>query len=201
MELRQTKVKEADKYAALLGGYYEKQLKEVTGQLNNEQKKVLKELEKKNKEAQRLADDYKKLLFKREKYRMETYGFEWTNTGWVNIDIGTIPKTWSPQPLEIIVENGKDLDRTYTYIVYTSIRSLYRLNTSDNVLFTTGNKSNNNVHMPKALSVAIGIGYKGDIPYIALKEFEPGKDQKISMTLTQSHPELAIHPGTQHQDG
>ena len=189
MELRQTKVKEADKYAALLEGYYEKQLKEVTGQLNNEQKKVLKELEKKNKEAQRLADDYKKLLFKREKYRMETYGFEWTNTGWVNIDIGTIPKTWSPQPLEIIVENGKDLDRTYTYIVYTSIRSLYRLNTSDNVIFTTGNKSNNNVHMPKALSVAIGIGYKGDIPYIALKEFEPGKDQKISMTLTQSTPE------------
>ncbi len=189
MELRQTKVKEADKYAALLEGYYEKQLKEITGQLNSEQDKVLKELEEKNIEAQKLADDYKKLLFKREKYRMETYGFDWTETGWVNIDIGTIPKTWGPQPLEVIVENGKDLDRTYTYIIYTSIRSLYRLNTSDNVVFTTGNKSDNNVLMPNALSIAIGIGYKDDIPYIALKEFEPGTNEKISMTLTQSTTE------------
>lgn len=189
MELRQTKVKDADKYADLLRGYYEKQIKKITVQLNSDQDKVLKKLEKENKKAQELADDYKKLLFKREKYRMQTYGFEWTNTGWVNVDIGTIPKTWGPQPLEIIVANGKEFDRAYTYIIYTSIKSLYRLNTSDNVIFTTGNKSDNNVNMPKTMSVAIGIGYKDDIPYIAIKEFTPGTNVKISITLTQSTPQ------------
>jgi hypothetical protein len=74
---------------------------------------------------------------------METYGFNWSETGWINIDNGTLPKDWNEQPLEITVSNGKQFDRVYTYIVYTSIKSLYRLNTNDNIQFYVGNDEKN----------------------------------------------------------
>ena len=101
----------------------------------------MKNLNKENEEAQKVADDYKNLLQKRENYRMETYGFNWTETGWINIDNGTLPKDWDEQPLEIIVNNGKQFDRVYTYVIYTSIKSLYRLNTRDNERFYVGNEA------------------------------------------------------------
>ncbi len=87
-----TNVKNADKYSELLKSYYEKQLREVKLELETTNKKAIKELQKQNKVTEKTAYKYKKLLLKREKHRMETYGFEWTETGWINIDRGTIPK-------------------------------------------------------------------------------------------------------------
>jgi hypothetical protein len=114
---RLTKVEDANKYAELLKGYYEKQLSKVKSELDSEQKKLMKELDKKNEAAQEVADKYTKLLWKREKYRMETYGFNWSETGWINVDRGVTPKEWFAQPLEITVTNGKQFDRVYTYVV------------------------------------------------------------------------------------
>lgn len=184
---RLTKVKQADKYAALLKGYYEKQLAKVKKELEQKQEKLLKILDKKNEEAQELADDYKKLLWKREKYRMEAYGFDWSETGWVNVDRGTIPKDWGAQPLEITVTNGKQFDRVYTYVIYTSIKSLYRLNTTNNELFYVGNDQDKTMLMPeKKLGVAIAIGYKDEVPSLAVKEFETGSEPIFSLTLSPS---------------
>lgn len=184
---RLTKVKQADKYADLLKGYYEKQLAKVKSALEKSQERLMKELNEKNEDAQKVADDYKKLLWKREKYRMETYGFNWTETGWVNIDKGTLPKDWYEQPLEITVENGKQFDRVYTYVVYTSIKSLYRLNTTDNEQFYVGNDEDKKMLMPKKkLGVAISIGYKDEVPSLAIKEFETGSEPKFSLKLSPS---------------
>ena len=184
---RLTKVKHADKYADLLKGYYEKLLAKVKSELEKAQIKVIKELNEKNEEVQKVADDYKKLLWKREKYRMETYGFNWTKTGWINIDNGTLPKEWYKQPLEITIANGKQFDRVYTYVVYTSIKSLYRLNTTDNEQFYVGNTENKQMLMPKKkLGVAIAIGYKDEVPSLSVKEFETGSEPKFSLTLSPS---------------
>jgi hypothetical protein len=184
---RLTKVKQADKYADLLKGYYKKQLSKVKSELEKGQEKLRKELNEKNKEAQKVADDYKKLLWKREKYRMETYGFNWSETGWINIDNGTLPKDWNEQPLEITVSNGKQFDRVYTYIVYTSIKSLYRLNTNDNIQFYVGNDEKKQMLMPKKeIGVAIAIGYKDEKPSLSVKEFETGSEPKFSLTLSPS---------------
>ena len=184
---RLTKVKQADKYADLLKGYYKKQLSKVKSELEKGQEKLRKELNKKNNEAQKVADDYKKLLWKREKYRMETYGFNWSETGWINIDNGTLPKDWNEQPLEITVSNGKQFDRVYTYIVYTSIKSLYRLNANDNIQFYVGNDEKKQMLMPKKeIGVAIGIGYKDEKPSLSVKEFETGSEPKFSLTLSPS---------------
>lgn len=185
---RLTKVKQADKYADLLKGYYEKQLAKVKSELEKRQEKVMKELNDKNEEAQEAADDYKKLLWKREKYRMEIYGFNWTETGWVNIDNGTLPKSWGPKATEgIYVDNGKEFDRVYSYFVFTSIKSLYRLNTTDNYEFYAGNDQDKKMLMPKeGTAILISIGYKGEIPSLAIKEFELGAPIKYNLTLAPS---------------
>jgi hypothetical protein len=187
--MRLTKVKQADRYAKLLNGYFEKQLSKVKSELERRKEKVLKSLRKENSEAKKVVDDYKKLLWKRERHRMETYGFDWIETGWVNVDNGDLPKDWSKEPLEIIVENGKQFDRVYTYVIYSSIKSLYRLNTTDNENFYAGNDADKEMLMPKQKDgVAIAIGYKGDAPSIAIKEFETGSNPKFSLMLTPSSP-------------
>ena len=115
---------------------------------------------------------------------METYGFEWSETGWVNIDRGTIAKDWKPQRLEMIVQNGMNYDRVHTYVVYTSIKSLYRLNSSDKELFFVGNNEQKEMLMPKkSLAIAVSIAYKNDIPYLALKEFETDSEFQIKLNF------------------
>lgn len=185
---RLTKVKQADKYADLLKGYYEEQLSKVKLELEKGQEKLMKELNQKNEVAQKVADDYKKLLWKREKYRMEIYGFNWTETGWVNVDKGELPKSWGPKATEgIYVDNGKDFDRVYSYLVFTSIKSLYRLNTTDNVEFYAGNDQDKKMLMPKeGTAILISIGYKGETPSLAIKEFELGSPIKYNLTLAPS---------------
>lgn len=185
---RLTKVKQADKYAALLKGYYEKQLAKVKADLEKDYEKLTKELNKKNKEAEKVAEEYKELLWKREKYRMETYGFNWTETGWVNIDNGTLPKSWGPKATEgIFVDNGKQFDRVYTYLFFTSIKSLYRLNTQDNTEFYAGNDEDKEMLAPKeGMAVLVAIGYKNDSPSLAIKEIELSSALNYHLTLSPS---------------
>ena len=187
---RLTKVKNADKYAELLRGYYQTQLAKVKSELEQNQEKVRKALEKQNKKADNLIKDYKKLLFKREKFRMETYGFEWTNTGWINVDNGILPKTWGEQPLEVTINNGKSFDRVYTYVIYESIKSLYRLNTDDNEQFHVGNNEDKMMLMPKKeKAIVIAIGYNAEIPFLTIQEFETGSEPKITLSLSNSSTE------------
>lgn len=182
-----TNVKDADQRVELLKGYYEKRLAEIKAQLNAAQKKALSELKEKNEVAQKVADDYKSLLKQRERYRMETYGFNWTETGYINIDRGTTPKDWGPQSLEITVDEGQNYDRVYTYVVYTSIKSLYRLNSSNQVLFYVGNPQTKEMLMPKqGLAIAISIGHKNETPFIGIKEFLIDSESKLSLTLESS---------------
>ncbi len=185
---RLKKVKQADKNAELLKGYYEKQLAKVKLELEQNKAKLMKELDEKNEEAQKMAEDYKELLWKREKYTMETYGFNWSETGWVNVDNGTMPKSWGPKATEgIFVHNGKEFDRVYSYFIFTSIKSLNRLNTTDNVEFFAGNYQDKTMLMPKeGKAILISIGYKGEEPSIAIKEFELGLPIKYNLTLAAS---------------
>lgn len=184
-EQRLTKVKEANKYALILKGFYEKQLAKVNSDLLNDKERLRKELKKKNEAAKEVVDEYKKLLFKREKYRMETYGFTWSKTGWINIDIGIEAKSWGPKTTEgIFIKNGNEFDRVYAYIIFSSLKSLYRLNTTDNIEFYAGNESLKQMLMPKSgKAILISIGYKEEVPSLAIQEFELSQDIKSNLTL------------------
>lgn len=182
-----TNVENGGSNGALLKAYYHRRLTEIKAQLEAAKAKAMTALQAKNEVAQQVADEYKELLWKREKYRMDKYGFDWTETGWINVDVGTIPKDWRPQRLEMIVDGGKDYDRVHTYVVYTSIKSLYRLNSSDNETFYVGNHEKKQMLMPKKkLAIAISIAYKGEASFLAVKEFETGTEQDIRLALKSS---------------
>ncbi len=188
-EQKLTKVRDADKYAELLKGYYQTQLAKVKAELEAKQLPFKKALLKEKKERDKIVKAYEKLLWKREKYRMETYGFEWSKTGWINVDNGDLPKNWDAQPLEVTVSNGLQLDRVYTYVVYASIKSLYHLNANSNQSFYVGNQQDREILMPKKeQGFIIGIGYKGETPWLATKEFITGSEPKMTINLSVSTP-------------
>jgi hypothetical protein len=182
---RRTNVRQADKYAALLKGHYEKQRNAIRQELESQSAKRLTDLQKENDQVQKVADEYKKLLFKRESYRMETYGFQWSETGWINIDTGETPKAWSVGvPEGIMVSNGAEFDRVYTYFLYTGIKSLYRLNSTNKVDFYSGSGPDAGMIIPKeGTGVLLAIGYKGESPSIALVEHDLSKPLNVKLTL------------------
>ena len=175
-EQKLTNVKGGSKYAAILKSYYEKQLVKIKEDLQRLKIKQAELLEKKNDEVEKVAGEYREVLWKREKYRMETYGFTWTNNGWINIDIGIAPKEWESKPLEFIIQKGEDYDRIHNYVVYTSIKSIQRLNESGNILLMPKNK----------LAYAISIAYKGEQPFLAVEPFQTGTTEKVVLALEKS---------------
>jgi hypothetical protein len=177
---KKTNVKNANKYSKLLQGYYEKQLLKTKNNLENTKQKIISQLEKENKVAENIVTKYKELLLDRESYRMETYGFNWTETGWINIDIGIISKTWGSERLEIAIENSEQFDRIYSYIVYSTIKSIYRLNTDNNKLFFVGDKTVKEMLMPKqSIAFAIVVAYKDENSFLKIKQFETGTNKKL----------------------
>lgn len=198
-----TNVKDAAKYTKLLQGFYEQQLSKIKSELKSAKDKFTQALQEKNEVAQKVVDEYKDVLWQREKHRMETYGFIWTESGWVNIDRPIVKneikgnkkrnsdcinkKSFKFQKFEIFVQEGQKYDRVHSYIVYTSIKSLYRLNSSNKESFHVGNEQQQAMLMPKkGTAVGISIAYKEETPFLAIKEFELGSSSKLNLNLQQS---------------
>ncbi len=182
-----TNVENGKVYAALLQGYYKRKLAEIENQLRAARAKIEKELKQKNEVAAKVATEYKELLFKRETYRMERYGFEWSSTGWINIDKeNTIKEDWYA-PLEVTVENAGVCDRVYTYVVFKSMKSIYRLNTDNNQLFYVGNSVDRQMIMPKdEAAVVMCIGYAGETPYFGSEKFTCGKEKELNVKIKEA---------------
>ena len=126
-----------------------------------------------------LKKEYKSLLKKRKRYRMQSYGFEQTELGWINIDRGTAEKDWDYQSLKLIVKEGAKFDKVFSYVFYKSINSLYRLNTNDNMTFYVGDSQSSSMPIPKYKpAVAVVVAYLDDKNFFAIKEFET-KTKKI----------------------
>ncbi len=182
-----TNIENSKIYAALLKGYYQRKLEEVKSQLKEFREKK-QEIENAEKEKfQKTVNDYKELLFKREKYRMERYSMEWTSTGWVGIIGVKAERIAYMMPLEVTVENSERCDRVYTYVVYELIESLYRLNTDDDKLFYVGNRNTRKMLIPeKEKATVISIGYAGDKAFFGAKKFKPGKDERLVVSIKEA---------------
>lgn len=180
-------IKEPNKNLKLLKRFYEKRLKTIKNQLTNQRNKAVKAFNKKTKESKKLVKEYQKLLDKREAYRMTGYGFEMTSTGWLNIDRGIIPKDWDYSPLEFIVSNTDTFDRVYAYVIYTSMKSLYRLNSADSKTFYVGNENRREMIMPKAeKAVGFVIGYQNEQVFSELIELETNAQSELKFELKKT---------------
>jgi cytochrome c2 len=177
-QLKQTKIKKSGVIVEKLRNFYSKRMEQVKNELAKFKRKQDREMDNEKKEVEHVAGNYKKLLWKREKYRMEKFGFIWTKTGWINIDDGVDPKPWESKSIEIIVDKGKEYDAVYTYFIYTNIKSLYRLNSNDNEHFYTGDVEQRSIPVPKNMeAVVITVAYKNEVPYLGVKEFNTKQDQ------------------------
>lgn len=187
---RLTKVKNSDTYSKLLKTYYEKQLRKVKKDLQSLKTTALKELKEKNKIAQKISKDYKKILKQREKFRMETYGFDWTESGWINIDRGVNPKNWDSQKLEIIVNDGESYDNVFTYVIYSSIKSLYRLNSTNNKTFYVGNEEQREMLTPKnEQALIVSIATKENKSFFIIERFNTNLTNGFSIDLKETFQE------------
>ncbi|QNR23480.1 hypothetical protein [Croceimicrobium hydrocarbonivorans] len=178
------KVENANQYASLLKNFYQDKLEEVKAELKALRDKYQAELKAKKAVAKTIADKYRKVLWKREKYRMERYGLLWSSQGWINIDRGPARKNWFPKKLELIVDNSESFDRIYSYVVYTSIKSIYRMNSIDSKTFFVGNKEDREMYMPQKSSARIiSIAYIGEESYLGITEFETEVDNLLNLNL------------------
>jgi hypothetical protein len=179
--LKLGKVKDAHKYAEKLAEYYREKLKETVAELEALKQIEIKELQKENEKVEKVKAKYRKVLWKREKHRMEKYGFTWTRAGWINIDTGFLPKACDTEAKIEVTLNGKQkFDRAYTYIIMDGMKSIYRLNTQDNILFYGGNIKEKIMNLPCAEGTLITIAYIGETPYFWEKGFFIERENNIS---------------------
>lgn len=172
-----TKVKNDGIHAKALARYFKKQLKSIRKDLKNKKKQLRLALNKKSEEARQVAEEYRQLLWQREKYRMETYGFQWSQTGWINVDIGTQPKDWGMERLEVTVENSREYERVYVYADMNQMKSIYRLNSEDGKHFFAGNSLQKSMLLPIEPIGIYVIGYQNGEPAgIGPHYFTPGED-------------------------
>ncbi|MGW9684350.1 hypothetical protein [Flagellimonas sp. 2504JD1-5] len=184
---RKTKIKGADKNVQILNEYYKQRLRQIKA----ESRKIFEELEQsrkiEEKKKEKIREAYRRVLKKREKHRMETYGFLQTELGWVNIDRGAGEKDWESQRLEVLVKNGDFYDRVHTYIFYKSIKSLYRLNSLDNKTFFVGNENSREMLIPnRKPAIIASIAYLDDEVYSSFFEFETNSTKEIQINLNKT---------------
>lgn len=193
--LKLTNVKDAPEQVSQMTAYYEQQLAKNKEELQTLYNKQLAIKAAKQQEADSMRDAYEKLLWKREKYRMERYGFTWTDNGWVNVDkpvnIPVAPNGIAGEDLnkklEVQVDDARSFDRVHVYVIFEDINSLYKLNTDNNILHYVGGDDHKMIMYKDKKAVIITVAYKKDtIPYLGIKSFVTGKTEFINTSVSRS---------------
>lgn len=183
---RKTKVEGASINSQLLRKHYAKKMENA----KRDRQLLFKRLTKIRKEEERkmnqLKKEYQVLLQKRKGDRMQSYGFEQTQLGWINIDRGTAEKDWEYQNLELFVKEGAQYDKVFAYVFYKSLKSLYRLNTADNIIFYVGDSQSSSIPIPKYKpAVAVVVAYSEGKSFFTSIEFETTTQKNLNTELQE----------------
>ncbi len=178
---RLTNVKDAPEQAAAMQRYYQEQLASNTQQLKAlyERSQALQAA--KQQEEDSVRDEYRNLLWKREKYRMEKYRLTWTDNGWINVDTGIVPKQ-GPIKLEATVTTPLQYDHLHVYLVLTDIKSLYKMNEEKRGSYFAGRPDDHAILMyPNREALIVAVAYKDSVPYMAIKKFVTAKETHVNI--------------------
>lgn len=176
---------------ARIRSFYEKRIVKIQEEVGKLKDQANRELDSLNKIAEEKKEQYVKLLWKREQYRMQRYGFSWSSTGWVNVDkpVGE-PHEVERGKLVVNVKGNTAYDRVHGYVIYENIKSLYKLNTNDSRQFFVGNEVDKEMLMIKGKPARIiVIAYKGDQVFVGLKPFTTGATEVLDVTVQKSTDE------------
>ncbi len=158
---KKTTVPKNNKTANALKRFFNQELQRIRTELLARKKAYIAAGQEEKEQRQAIADAYKKVLLARETRRMVAYGFEWSATGWINIDNGTEPKTWFEKPLPVTIANGQEYEQVYCYAVFLQLKSIHRLWSSDAKHYNVGSPNKPKLLIPKdSPFVIIAIGYK-----------------------------------------
>jgi cytochrome c551/c552 len=164
-----TKIEKSES-AKKLSKYYQNQLLKVKEELNKLKVEAEKDLKQKRAIAENKRQEYHELLKKREKYRMDKFGFKLTTFGWKRgaVYVEDLEKF----VLEIKVNNGDSYDRVHTYIINNKIRSLFSMISNDNVIFNRGYNMDKHLLMwNDSKADAVVIAYKKENIFFGKQEF------------------------------
>lgn len=180
-----TNVKDAanSKYAQALAKFYTKKTKELENEIDKIQKRVQESLEKKDKEYVKALNEYQEILRKREKHRMEYYGYQLTENGWFNVDTGTVTKDWDETEIAMRVDNTEKFDMLNVYVYMPYNKSLLRLIPEGNNVFHSVTTSGVTIPMKKEdYFQVIAVGSIGERYFIFQKEDKPATESLISIS-------------------
>lgn len=164
-----TKVEKSEA-AKELSNYYQSQLLKIKTELKKLKDEAEKDLRQKRAIAENKRQEYHELLKKREKYRMDKFGFKLTSFGWKRgaVYVEDLEKF----VLEIKVNNGDSYDRVHTYIINNKIRSLFSMISIDNVIFNRGYNMDKHLLMwNESKADAVVVAYKGEEIFFGKQEF------------------------------
>ncbi|MCB0737108.1 MAG: hypothetical protein KDC92_06315 [Bacteroidetes bacterium] len=180
-----TNVKGAELYANMLKKTYAKDLTKFNKEIEKAEKAYQKELQKADAKIEKVKEKYREVLVKREAKRMTTYGFEWSETGWLNVDVGTVPKP-AAKPIDVKLVHNKKPTRSYAYFSFTSINSIYRLNYDKaQDVYYPGFASTHSMDMPAYSDFTIvAVSYYGDSLFLATKELQTDFGGEVTLTPT-----------------
>jgi cytochrome c2 len=128
--------------------------------------------------------------------------FTWTDNGWVNVDkpvnIPVAPNGIVGEDLnkklEVQVDDARSFERVHVYVIFEDIKSLYKLNTDNNILHYVGGDDHKMIMYKDKKAVIITVAYKKDtIPYLGIKNFVTGKTEFINTSVSRSSPEEVAH--------
>ena len=165
---KNTTVSVSNKRAKLLSKFYTNKKQEIENNLLRQKKAFYNDKQIEKQKLEQKKNEYRKLLQKRLKYRMNKFGFELTELGWYNavskIHINDVEKF----KLNTFVNNGNQFDRVYTYVINPKINSIFSLLSSDNINFNKNFSDDPHLLLWKNQKFdIISIGYKKDeISYI-----------------------------------
>lgn len=171
------KVKMDDGVAEKLKKYYSRTLKKVKKDLEKEEEKLQKERGKDEKAFEKVANKYKKILWNREKYRMEKYGYQWSDLGWMCVAKKSNIRV-NKKRINVTVNNGASFDRVHTYLFHDEIKSLHALASSNKTNFWAVDRVENINN-----EIFISVGYKGKNMFMDEKLYISG-DINLNLVKT-----------------
>ena len=182
---RLTNVEHKNIYINQLKDFYNKRLLE-----NIKRSDSLSKLAIKKENESEIRKKYARILKEREEITMQSYGFVQSQTGWINIDRGAIPKDWNYQGIEVLVENETEFSQVHTYVIYKEIKSIVKLSSINKKTFSISSEFGNTLPVKKKSEIkTVSIAYKGEQTFFALKSIitnsENGSNNSTKIRLKE----------------
>jgi hypothetical protein len=178
-----TNVEEASKLAKKLQGFYARRLQKVKEKIEKLRTEQADLFLKKSELAEEKRQEYVKLLKKREQYRMDKFGVEKKETGWMFIGTGVPIERLPKFKLSVHVSNGDKFERVHVYIVNQEIQSLWAMRSGNKKLFTDGDANDPYLLLKEGQTAwAVCVTYEDGTPYFDAKPFI--EQQVINVSLT-----------------